>query len=132
MPVCTPTCRRPTLRRTTGSCRQMPRCATWCWLCGKTKPATVTSTTLLPTNCAATRALALASSRLDDDHAGDCPRQFVARVGLAEQLPARRRIAVGLEQLRRETRHQQDRQLRQAVLSLRGQFGAAHAGAQRD
>ena len=37
-------------------------------------------------------------------------RQLLAAAGLAQQLPGRRRVAIGIEQLGREARHQQDRQ----------------------
>ena len=60
------------------------------------------------------------------------PAPALARVGLAQQLPARRRVAVGVEQLGREARHQQDRQLRKARCASAASCGAAHAGAERD
>ena len=66
------------------------------------------------------------------DDARDRLRQLLARARLPEQFPAERRVAIGFDQLGREARHEDDRQPRDALLRLRREFGAAHAGAERD
>ena len=69
---------------------------------------------------------------VDADRARDGLAQLLATAGLAQQLPCRRRVAIGIEQLGGVARHEQDRHLRKPLLRARRQLGAAHPGAQGD